>query len=315
MTKTLLLILSVFIGHISYGQEPLRPPAEYYSNLAVADSLSQIKEYTKATTYLNLAFESFSWRGTPTDRFKAARIFALANETDSSFKNIERLWKQKYINYLKIMTDTAFDVLRQNNQIRFDTLIQHIKENKEIIAPKQNLVWANYLDSIFLEDQLLRRQWQKAANTFGYSSPEANKYLPEMELKDSLNLIAVTNFIDNYGWQSKEVVGQTGNTTLFLVIQHSDSATREKYLPILKKAVKQKKASPGDLALLIDRVSVKKYGYQIYGSQIRVDTVTKKNEFFPIKNEKKVEKRRKKMKMQPLSEYGKYFGIIYKPKG
>ena len=75
---------------------------------------------------------------------------------------------------------------------------------------------------------------------------------------------------------SKEVVGQTGNSTLFLVIQHSDSATQEKYLPILKKAVKQNKASPGDLALLIDRLSVAKHGYQIYGSQVHEDTVTKK---------------------------------------
>jgi len=314
MTKSLLFILSVLVGQISYGQQLLRPPAEYYSNLAIADSLSQIKEYSKATQHLTLAFESFGWRGTPADRFKAARIFALANKYDSAFKNIERLWKQEYINYLKITTDTAFNVLKNQNPLRFDTLIKHIKEVKGKVAPKQNLAWSNYLDSIFLEDQTLRRKWQKAANTFGYTSTEAQKYWPEINLKDSLNLIAVTNFITNYGWQSKEVVGQTGNSTLFLVIQHSDSTTQEKYLPILKKAVKQNKASPGDLALLIDRLSVAKYGYQIYGSQVHEDTVTKKTVFFPIKNEKKVDKRRKKMKLQPLSEYGKHFGIIYQPK-
>jgi len=317
MTKSLLLILSVCIGHISYGQQPLRPPAEYYTNLAIADSLSQIKEYSNATQHLNLAFESFGWRGTTADRFKAARIYALANDIDSSFKNIERLWKQDYINYLKITTDTAFNILRQNNQIRFDTLIQHIKENKGIIAPKQNLVWTNYLDSIFLEDQLLRRKWQKIANTYGYNSTEAEKFwsviLPVINLKDSLNLIAIKNFINENGWQGKEVVGQTGNSTLFLIIQHSDSATQEKYLPILKKAVKQNKANPADLALLIDRLSVKKYGYQIYGSQVHQDTITKKNVFFPIKNEKEVDKRRREMKLQPLSEYAKNFGIIYKP--
>jgi hypothetical protein len=314
MTKSLLFIISVLFGQISFGQQLLRPPAEYYSNLAIADSLSQIKEYSKATQHLNSAFESFGWRGTPADRFKAARIFALANNYDSAFKNIERLWKQEYINYLKITTDTAFNVLKNQNQLRFDTLIKHLKEVKENVAPKQNLVWSNYLDSIFLEDQTLRRKWQKAANTFGYESNEAQKYWPEINLKDSLNLIAVKDFITKYGWQAKEVVGQTGNSTLFLVIQHSDSATQEKYLPILKKAVKQKKASPADLALLIDRLSVAKYGYQIYGSQVHEDTVTKKTVFLPIKNEKKVDKRRKKMRLQPLSEYGKYFGIIYQPK-
>lgn len=314
MTKFLLLILTILVGQFSFGQQMLRPPAEYYSNLAATDSLSEIKEYAKATHHLNLAFEAFGWRGTPADRFKAARIFALANNYDSSFKNIERLWKQEYINYIKITGDPAFNVLKNQNPIRFDTLIEHIKEVKEKIAPKQNLVWSNYLDSIFFEDQTLRRKWQKTANIYGYNSNEANAFLPAMQLKDSLNLIAITAFIDKYGWQSKDIVGYTGNSTLFLVIQHSDSATQEKYLPVLKKAVKQNKASPGDLALLIDRLSVAKYGYQIYGSQVHEDTVTKKVVFFPIKNEKTVDKRRNKMKLEPLSEYGKYFGIIYKPK-
>ncbi|MFN8306169.1 MAG: DUF6624 domain-containing protein [Ferruginibacter sp.] len=314
MAKSLLFILAVWVGQITCGQQLLRPPSEYYSNLATADSLCQLKEYTKATHHLNLAFESFGWRGTAADRFKAAKIFALANNYDSSFKNIERLCKQQFFNYLKITTDTAFNVLKIQNQLRFDTLIEQIKKIKEEIAPKQNLVWSNYLDSIFLEDQTLRRKWQKAANIYGYESKEAQQYWPEINLKDSLNLIAIKNFIDTYGWQSKEVVGQTGNSTLFLVIQHSDSATQEKYLPILRKAVKQNKAAPGDLALLIDRLSIAKYGYQIYGSQVHEDTVTKQTVFFPIKNEKKVDKRRKKMKLQPLSEYGKYFGIIYKPK-
>ncbi|MDI3320999.1 DUF6624 domain-containing protein [Pinibacter soli] len=312
--RSLLFILSLYIGQFCHAQQLLVPPAEYNINLAIADSLSEIKEYTKATYHLNAAFESFQWRGTPKDRFKAARIFALANNCDSSFKNIERLWKQDYVNYLKITSDTAFNILRRTDQPRFDTLMQHIKNTKERTAPNQNLEWTNYLDSIFLEDQAIRRKWQKAAKTYGYNSQEALRYWPEMQLKDSMNLIAITSFIDTYGWQSEETVGSTGNSTLFLVIQHADSTNWEKYLPLLKKAVSQKKAKPQDLALLTDRLSLAKHGYQIYGSQVHQDATTKKMVFDPIKNEKNVDKRRKKMNLQPLSEYGKYFGIDYKPK-
>jgi hypothetical protein len=182
------------------------------------------------------------------------------------------------------------------------------------VAPKQNLEWTNYFDSILVEDQVVRKKWKKAADIYGYNSKEAQQYWPEMAVKDSLNLIAVTHFLDTYGWQSKEVLGQNGNAALFLVIQHADSATQEKYLPIMKKAVKENKANPQDLALLIDRVCLRKHRYQIYGSQIQQDPVTKKNTFSPIKNEKKVDKRRKKMNLQPLSEYGKFFGIDYKLK-
>jgi hypothetical protein len=182
------------------------------------------------------------------------------------------------------------------------------------VAPKQNLEWTNYLDSILVEDQTLRKKWKKATNIYGYDSKEALAYWPEISVKDSLNLIAITNFIAAYGWQSKDVVGYNGNATLFLVIQHADSATQEKYLPVMKKAVKENKANPQDLALLIDRTCLRKHGYQIYGSQIQQDPVTKKNVFSPIRNEKKVDKRRKKMNLQPLSDYGKFFGIDYKPK-
>lgn len=314
MKKCFLFIGLFWFGQISYGQQMLRPPSAYYSNLATADSLSGLKEYNEATKYLNLAFEAFGWRGTPGDRFKAARIFSLANNYDSAFKNLEHLCKQEYINYLKIETDTAFQRLRLENQMRFDTIIHYLEDNKEKFAPKENLVWTNYLDSIFYEDQNLRRQWNKAVLRYGFDSPEAKAFWTEIKPKDSSNLIAITDFINKHGWQSKEVVGYNGNKTLFLVIQHSDSATQEKYLPILEKAVRENKADSGDLALMIDRLSVAKYGYQIYGSEVHEDTVTKKQVLFPIKNEKDVDKRRKEMKMEPLSGYAKRFGIIYKPK-
>jgi hypothetical protein len=314
MKKYIFLIAVICLAQFSYAQQMIRPPAAYYSNLAIADSLSDLKEYKEATRFLNNAFEAFGWRGIPADRFKAARIFALANNDDSAFKNLERLGKQEYINYLKITKDTAFKNLQQNNPSRFDTLIQHIKDNKEKFAPQQNLVLTNYLDSIFYEDQYLRTKWDKASMAYGFNSPEANAFWPEIKLKDSSNRIAISNFINKYGWLGKDEVGYNGNATLFLVIQHSDTATQEKFLPVLKKAVKEKKAQPGDLALLIDRLSVIKYGYQIYGSQVHEDPTTKKPVFFPIKDEKEVDNRRKNMDMEPLADYAKRFGIIYKPK-
>jgi hypothetical protein len=266
--KPLLYIAVIFVGHICYGQQMLRPPTEYYSNLAIADSLSEQKEYVKATHHFNLAFESFDWRGTPADRFKAAKIFALANNFDSAFKNIERLWKQQYINYLKITTDPTFHSVRQIDPLRFDTLIRHIQSNKVKHAPKQNLVWTNYLDSIYEADQVIRKKFMRAAKFFGWDSPEAKEVLPEMRLSDSLNLISITKFIDNYGWQGQEEIGHQGNATLFLVIQHSDSATQEKYIPLLKKAVKQRKARPEDLALMEDRLSMSKFGFQFMEAKL-----------------------------------------------
>ncbi len=71
--------------------------------------------------------------------------------------------------------------------------------------------------------------------------------------KDSKNLLIVKEIIDTKGWLGPDVIGEKGNTTLFLVIQHADPATQEKYLPVLRKAVQEGNAAPQDLALLEDR--------------------------------------------------------------
>lgn len=85
------------------------------------------------------------------------------------------------------------------------------------------------LNDVFVKDQLYRR-------TF-----DSNNYGIMMET-DKANLAVVTKIIDSLGWLGKSEIGDSANSALFLVIQHSDVLTMEKYLPILKKAVAEKKS-------------------------------------------------------------------------
>jgi hypothetical protein len=155
----------------------------------------------------------------------------------------------------------------------------------------------------------------RAAEVYGWESEEAKVYLPQMRVIDSVNLKKIIAFIDAHGWPGQEELGSQGSSTLFLVIQHSDSAIQEKYIPLLREAVRQKKAKPQDLALMEDRLSISKYGYQLYGSQIEQDTVTKKFFILPIKDEASVNQRRAAVGLPPLEEYVKFWGIEYKSKG
>ena len=92
--------------------------------------------------------------------------------------------------------------------------------------------------------------------------------------KDSINLIRITTILDSRGWLGTDIIGEQGNSTLFLVIQHSDIQTQEKYLPMMREAVKDGKAQASSLALLEDRVALRKGRKQIYGSQIGRDPHT-----------------------------------------
>ena len=128
---------------------------------------------------------------------------------------------------------------------------------------------------------------------------------------DSTNLVQIELLIAKYGWLGKNFVGGRGNQTCFLVIQHSDSATQVKYLPIMQKSVEQGESAATDFALLQDRVLMRQGKKQIYGSQVVFDKQGN-NIFYPMEDEKNVNLRRAKVGLQPLEEYAKYFDIDYK---
>jgi hypothetical protein len=90
---------------------------------------------------------------------------------------------------------------------------------------------------------------------------------------------------------------------LFLVIQHADLATQEKYLPMIRLAEKDGKTLSSNLAILEDRVAMRRKQPQIYGSQVFSDTVTKKMYVYPMIDPDHLEDRRKSMGLQPMSEY------------
>ncbi len=169
---------------------------------------------------------------------------------------------------------------------------------------------AALLDSIYNEDQNGRIKIDSLQKIYGWKSEQVQSLLRPMEILDSINLIRVKKIIDTYGWLGPDEVGKKGAQTIFLVIQHADSLTQVTYLPLMQEAVKKGKARPQDLALLEDRILTNQGKEQIYGSQVRTNEAGK-NEFFPIKDEANVNKRRAAAGLQPLEEYAKYFGINY----
>jgi hypothetical protein len=86
---------------------------------------------------------------------------------------------------------------------------------------------------------------------------------------------------------------------------------QEKYLPLMQKSVEEGESESNDLALLQDRVLMRQGKKQIYGSQVILNK-SGGQEFYPIEDEKNVNVRRKKVGLQPLEEYAKFFGIDYK---
>jgi len=127
-----------------------------------------------------------------------------------------------------------------------------------------------------------------------------------MHKQDSLNLTEVAEILDTHGWLGPEEVGKDGSSAIFLVIQHAELPTQEKYFPMMKEAVKNKKARPQDLALLEDRILMRQGKKQIYGSQITSgpDNIMKVH---PIEDPANVDKRRADVGLPPMAKYLEVF--------
>lgn len=158
------------------------------------------------------------------------------------------------------------------------------------------------LDTIFNEDQAGRQKIDSIVNRYGIGSKEEKELWRNITSVDSINVLKVENIIARYGWLGADAIGEQGNTTLFLVIQHANTSIQEKYLPIMRKAVKENKANAAELALLEDRVLISRGKSQRYGSQISRDD---KGRFYvqTLANPDSVDQYRASVGLGPLAEY------------
>jgi len=181
--------------------------------------------------------------------------------------------------------------------------VEHLEDAGRESRYDQKL--ANRLFVIHESDQNIRIQLMDCINK--YHPDKQTLFVRKCGLL--IRLIKVKQILDTKGWLGAETVGETGTSTIFLVIQHADPKTMEHYLPMLRDAVKNKKANSKDLAKMEDRVLVRQGKKQLYGTQFRRDSVTKKYVLDPLGDPDNVDKRRAKMGLGKLSDYLLEWGI------
>ena len=166
------------------------------------------------------------------------------------------------------------------------------------------------LDTVSQQDQDGRLKIMDTIKKYGNNSDPVNNLWKTINTLDSIDVIKVTSILDKYGWLGPLEIGEQGNTTLFLVIQHAPLQIQKKYLPLMQSAVKNKNANLSDLALLEDRVNLAEGKKQMYGSQVRTDSLGN-TWVAPIEDPDNVDNRRAKAGLQPMSDYVKQFNITW----
>jgi hypothetical protein len=296
MKKTILQLILLFIVQIAISQSN---PKEYNILIKKADSCYNTKTYIRSIDYFEGAFQIEHTK--PKHLYNGACAAALANDTNKAFDWLNLSIDNGYVNITHLKIDSDLVALHTKNE--WGKLIIKLEKKIEIIEVNYNKPLQKELLSIYEEDQGIRMKFMSIYNAPNADRKKIDSIGKIMNYKDSINLIKVSKILDTKGWVGKDVVGEEANKTLFLVIQHADLQTQQKYLPMMREVVKKGNASGANLALLEDRVALRQGKKQIYGSQIERDKETKIYYVSPLEDPDNVDSRRVKVGLQPLADY------------
>jgi len=178
-------------------------------------------------------------------------------------------------------------------------------------AQKIDVKLARRLAVIYNADQRYRVAAIKEAKKTGSGSAKDNALGKKQEVADFANMIEIDKIIKAYGYPGKSMVGKQSKVA-FMVVQHNDLKTQEKYLPLFIKAANEGELDRSVLPLMIDRVRLGNGQPQLYGTQLSEIRNSKKVQIKPIEDEINVNIRRKAYGLPPLETYYKNWDIDYK---
>lgn len=298
--KLFITVFLLFICSVTFGQT-------YKSLIVEADAYYKNKEYKKSVEKYKEAFK-FEQKNSG-DLYNAGCSASLLGDKKLAFKWLNLALKNGWANVRHLQTDTDLTLLHTDK--KWNKLVSEM----QLVVDKREANYDKNLQAkllvLYEDDQSIRQQYISAQKKFGHQSKQVDSLRVIMIYKDSINLIKITEILDKYGWVGADKVGGQANQTLFLVIQHSDLKTQQKYLPMMREAVKIGNANGSALALLEDRVALGEGKRQIYGSQIGYDNETNKSFVLPLEDPDNVDKRRAAVGLGLLADYVKRWDIVW----
>ncbi|MBC7777535.1 MAG: hypothetical protein H7246_19030 [Phycisphaerae bacterium] len=292
-----------------FGQYPA-----YQTYVRQADSLFRAGEFSASANAFSAAFETFNWRGYPEDRLTAAWAWARAGNADSAIYQLQRILdKTDFLDKDDLWTlDPAFESLQNDLGWKRLTTQWHLKQER-LEHIRTNPISVE-LEQIHYLDQYFRQKRDSVIELHGLQSPEMKDWARRWNIQDSLNYLRVNEILETYGWLGTDEVTESASTAIWLVLQHADRnlPAQEKWLPVMREAVRKGKAKSGNLAYLEDRVLKNQGKPQRYGSQLYTDPSTGAMLLYPVEDPDNLDARRKAMELGPIQNYLDQTGAKWK---
>lgn len=290
--RTVLVSIIVLFGFQGQSQS-------FQAIIQRANHLYDQGEYLRSAQEYQRAFELQS--GTAGQFYNAACSWALAGDTLQALL------------YLNIAADKSWHdlpLIKQDKDLTslhttkgWSQLLARVEKNYFQHEENLDLQLKAKLEQIYVRDQTLRQLYQNAEEKFGKDSEELKFFWETMARQDSVNLAETLEILEEKGWVGTSVVGGKANMALWLVIQHAPIEVQERFLPALKNSVLHGESSGRHLALLVDRIQLKKNLPQVYGSQLIPDQKTGREIVYEVIEPEFVNHRRRIIGLGPIEDY------------
>ena len=271
----------------------------------LADSLYHVEDYPAAAEAYTAAFKVEV--GDVYQYYNAASASALVGDTAAALDYLQQAASNGYRHADHMRGDK--NLISLHGTTAWPTIVTTVEANLAEYEKDYDHALKDRLERIYLADQVIRQLWEDAEKRFGKDSEEMKYFWEVVSRQDSLNELAVIDIIEERGWPATSLVGDKANRTVWLVIQHADVVLQEKYLPLLEASVAEGESSGSNLALLQDRILMRRDQPQRYGSQVRSNPETGEMEVYEIADPEYVNQRRAEVGLEPLENYLARFGL------
>lgn len=132
-----------------------------------------------------------------------------------------------------------------------------------------------------------------------------------MHERDEADTKRLTEIINKYGFPSVALVGIDATRAFVTMLLHSSSLELQKRaLPHVERAARRREIPPDDFAMLTDDVLANEHKPQFYGTNFKF--VGGKLALDATYDLARLDERRRKLGMRPISEYAKFLAEMYK---
>ena len=162
--------------------------------------------------------------------------------------------------------------------------------------------YAGQLLRIRMKEWAFRYHMMLAHRTLSPESPILTALSTAMGEHHAANEKHLLPLLDEKGWPALSAVGEEAAFAAGNVINHSDLATRQQYLPLLEAACERGEADWSRYAHILDRTELELGHPQVYGTQMELNEETGRYEPRPMVDPEHVDERRAEKGMEPLAE-------------